>query len=195
MYEGTYWDLLANIGELTEALTQMAVGRTVLEEPVLQLPPSSTLPSWDNFKPVLQPLPPLPQVRCCALLWCAALCFAGLRWAALCYPEYAVLCCAVLCCAVLCCAVLCCAVLCCAVLCCAVLCCAVLCCIVHCALCHHCFFLDPRSCQGISCLLLSWRTHQLSCSHTPAGRQMVRCFCHLCKCDLHISILPACSPA
>jgi hypothetical protein len=133
VYEGTYWDLLANIGELTEALTQMAVGRTVLEEPVLQLPPSSTLPSWDNFKPVLQPLPPLPQVRCCALLWCAALCFAGLRWAALCYPEYAVLCCAVLCCAVLCCAVLCCAVLCCAVLCCAVLCCAAL-CTVHCAI-------------------------------------------------------------
>ncbi|KAL0050091.1 hypothetical protein WJX82_004313 [Trebouxia sp. C0006] len=61
VYEGTYWDLLANIGELTEALTQMAVGPTVLEEPVLQLPPSSTLPSWDNFKPVLQPLPPLPQ--------------------------------------------------------------------------------------------------------------------------------------
>ena len=79
VYEGTYWDLLANIGELTEALTQMAVGPTVLEEPVLQLPPSPTLPSWDTFKPVLQPLPPLPQV-----LWCAALCFAGLRWAALC---------------------------------------------------------------------------------------------------------------
>ncbi|KAL0042270.1 hypothetical protein WJX77_008145 [Trebouxia sp. C0004] len=62
VYEGTYWDLLANIGELTEALTQMAVGPTVLEEPVLQLPPPPTLPSWDTFKPVLQPLPPLPQL-------------------------------------------------------------------------------------------------------------------------------------
>ncbi len=93
MYEGTYWDLLANIGELTEALTQMAVGPTVLEEPVLQLPPSPTLPSWDTFKPVLQPLPPLPQVLCCAVLCCA------------------VLCCAVLCCAVLCCDVLRCALL------------------------------------------------------------------------------------
>ncbi len=75
VYEGTYWDLLANIGELTEALTQMAVGPTVLEEPVLQLPPSPTLPSWDTFKPVLQPLPPLPQVLCwaCAGLGCAVL--------------------------------------------------------------------------------------------------------------------------
>lgn len=71
VYEGTYWDLLANIGELTEALTQMAVGPTVLEEPVLQLPPSPTLPPWDTFKPVLQPLPPLPQVQCSALL-CSA---------------------------------------------------------------------------------------------------------------------------
>ncbi|KAL0041510.1 hypothetical protein WJX79_005750 [Trebouxia sp. C0005] len=62
VYEGSYWDLLANIGELTEALTQMAVGPTVLEEPVLHLPPSPTLPSWDTFKPVLQPLPPLPQL-------------------------------------------------------------------------------------------------------------------------------------
>ncbi len=179
MYEGTYWDLLANIGELTEALTQMAVGPTVLEEPVLQLPPSSTLPSWDNFKPVLQPLPPLPQVRCCALLlWCAALCFAGLRWAALCYPEYAVLCCAVLCCAVLCCAVLCCAVL-------------------HCALCtvpslllsgskimpgHQLLAAELENASAVMLTYTSWPS-------------MGRCFCHLCECDLHISILPACSPA
>lgn len=62
VYEGTYWDLLANLSELTEALTQMAVGPTVLEEPALQLPASPVLPSWDKFKPVLQPLPPLPQV-------------------------------------------------------------------------------------------------------------------------------------
>ena len=105
MYEGTYWDLLANVGELTEALTQMAVGPTVLEEPVLQLPASPTLPSWDLYKPVLQPLPPLPQVcmprhampccavpcrsvpfravLCCAVLSCALLCWTGLRHAIL----------------------------------------------------------------------------------------------------------------
>ncbi|KAL3162911.1 hypothetical protein ABBQ32_009353 [Trebouxia sp. C0010 RCD-2024] len=62
VYEGTYWDLLANVGELTEALTQMAVGPAVLEEPALKLPAAPTLPSWDSFKPVLQPLPPLPQL-------------------------------------------------------------------------------------------------------------------------------------
>ena len=86
VYEGTYWDLLANIGELTEALTQMAVGPTVLEEPVLQLPPSPTLPSWDTFKPVLQPLPPLPQVLCLARLRCATLNMQGAA-----VPCYAVL--------------------------------------------------------------------------------------------------------
>lgn len=90
VYEGTYWDLLANIGELTEALTQMAVGPTVLEEPVLQMPPYPTLPSWDTFKPLLQPLPPLPQVckprlivhctvlcLCCIVLYHATMCFAA----------------------------------------------------------------------------------------------------------------------
>ena len=103
VYEGTYWDLLANIGELTEALTQMAVGPTVLEEPVLQLPPSPTLPSWDTFKPVLQPLPPLPQVLCCAVLCCVVLCCGMLCCAALCWPvrgyaDYAGCHSAVLCC-------------------------------------------------------------------------------------------------
>jgi len=107
VYEGTYWDLLANIGELTEALTQMAVGPTVLEEPVLQLPPSPTLPSWDTFKPVLQPLPPLPQVLCCAVLCCAVLCCdvlrcallacVGLRCATLTMLGATVLCCAASC--------------------------------------------------------------------------------------------------
>lgn len=72
MYEGTYWDLLGSLGELSETLTQLSVGPAVLEEPVLQLPPSPTLPSWDTFKPVLQPLPPLPQVLYYAFLCCAA---------------------------------------------------------------------------------------------------------------------------
>ena len=98
MYEGTYWELLANVGELTEALAQMAVGPAVLEEPVLKLPAAPTLPSWDTFKPVLQPLPPLPQfgitlcraVVCCAMLCCVASCCAWLRCAAL---RCAVLCC------------------------------------------------------------------------------------------------------
>ena len=93
MYEGTYWELLANVGELTEALAQMAVGPAVLEEPVVKLPAAPTLPSWDTFKPVLQPLPPLPQVGitlcravvCCAMLCCVASCCAWLRCAALCY--------------------------------------------------------------------------------------------------------------
>ena len=105
MYEGTYWDLLANIGELTEALTQMAVGPTVLEEPVLQLPPSPTLPSWDTFKPVLQPLPPLPQVLCCAVLCsavlrCALLACAGLRCTTQNMLGSTVPCCVALCCAI-----------------------------------------------------------------------------------------------
>ena len=75
VYEGTYWELLANIGELTEALTQMAVGPAVLEEPILRLPAAPTLPSWELFKPVLQPLPPLPQVYllCCAAPPCPCL--------------------------------------------------------------------------------------------------------------------------
>ena len=90
VYEGTYWDLLGNLGELTEALNQMSVGPAVLEEPSLQLPPSPSLPSWDSFKPVLQPPPPLPQVWCCAVLRCAV-CF-------LCCTRscHAMLCCAVL---------------------------------------------------------------------------------------------------
>ena len=83
VYEGTYWDLLGNLGELSEALNQMSVGPTVLEEPSLQLPPSPSLPSWDSFKPVLQPQPPLPQVRCGAVLCCAVLCCAGMRCAQL----------------------------------------------------------------------------------------------------------------
>ena len=103
VYEGTYWELLANIGELTEALTQMAVGPAVLEEPVLKLPAAPTLPSWETYKPVLQPLPHLPQV-------CITLCHAELCCAASCcaVPCHAVLCHAVLCCAALRCAMLCC---------------------------------------------------------------------------------------
>ena len=61
VYEGTYWDLLSNLNELMQALSQMAVGPAVLEEPELQLLPSPALPAWEAFKPVLQPLPPLPQ--------------------------------------------------------------------------------------------------------------------------------------
>jgi len=179
VYEGTYWDLLANIGELTEALTQMAVGPTVLEEPVLQLPPSPTLPSWDSFKPVLQPLPPLPQVLCCAVLRCA------------------VLCCAVLCCDVMCCAALCWPAL-------AALCyadyagrhSAVLRCVM---LCHHLFFLNAV-CFKITPerQLLAAEVKHASAStssHTRAGHHLVCCSCHLCKCHLDISILLACSPA
>ena len=109
MYEGTYWELLANVGELTEALAQMAVGPAVLEEPVVKLPAAPTLPSWDTFKPVLQPLPPLPQVGIMLCLCCAVLCCA-----------YNVLC---MCCAVsMCCAMLGCDASCCALLRCAALC-------------------------------------------------------------------------
>ena len=68
MYEGTYWDLLSNLNELMQALGQMAVGPAVLEEPELQLPLQPVLPAWDGFKPVLQPLPPLPQVILCSTL-------------------------------------------------------------------------------------------------------------------------------
>ena len=107
MYEGTYWDLLGNLGELTEALNQMSVGPTVLEEPALQLPPSPSLPSWDSFKPVLQPQPPLPQVLRCAVLCCAASRCDALQVSAS-YAEWQdglKLFCSVLYCAVLCCAV------------------------------------------------------------------------------------------
>ena len=62
VYEGTYWDLLGNLNELMLALSQMAVGPAVLAEPLLVLPLPPVLPAWDTFKPVLQPLPPLPQV-------------------------------------------------------------------------------------------------------------------------------------
>lgn len=57
VYEGSYWQLLADAEELKAMLTRMAKAPPLMAEPVLVLPPPLELPSWDEFKPVLQPVP------------------------------------------------------------------------------------------------------------------------------------------
>lgn len=57
VYEGSYWQLLADAEELKAMLTRMAKAPPLMAEPALVLPPPLELPSWDEFKPVLQPVP------------------------------------------------------------------------------------------------------------------------------------------
>ncbi|KAF6255522.1 hypothetical protein COO60DRAFT_203539 [Scenedesmus sp. NREL 46B-D3] len=60
VYEGSYWQLLGDLGEIEAMLSRMTRAPSLLDEPTLQLPPEPDLPKWEQFKPELVPLPEAP---------------------------------------------------------------------------------------------------------------------------------------
>lgn len=63
VYEGSYWELLANLNELSDILKRMSFAPKLLEEPVLILPEQPELPKWEEYKPVQLAAPGPPEVK------------------------------------------------------------------------------------------------------------------------------------
>jgi hypothetical protein len=57
VYEGSYWQLLRDMDELLKVLTKLAAAPALITVPPLQLPATAPIPSWNDFKPTLQPVP------------------------------------------------------------------------------------------------------------------------------------------
>jgi hypothetical protein len=62
VYEGSYFQLLRDAEDLLTVLTKLASAPPLIKVPPLQLPAAAPAPTWNDFKPTLQPVPQ------CALL-------------------------------------------------------------------------------------------------------------------------------
>lgn len=57
VYEGSYWQLIADAEELRAMLLKLARAPAMLPMPKLVQPLPLELPGWDEFKPTLRPVP------------------------------------------------------------------------------------------------------------------------------------------